>query len=109
MFIIAGYAHGMKEHFSSGQTYKSYLRKYMIDLYLPCIFFSLIYWLPKYILRSSSIGTAEGLIPTSIDGLFRIPFFGFSAYWFICTLFFVKILHLVFERYLKLESLHFAL
>ena len=108
MFIIAGYAHGMKEHFSSGQTYSYYFRKYIIDLYLPCMFFSLIYWLPKYILSSSPVGMAEGLIKTNIEGLFMIPFLGFSAYWFLCTLFFVKMLHLLFERYVKSESLHFV-
>lgn len=105
-FIIAGYAHGMKERFSSGQSIFPYIRKSIIELYLPCMYFSLLYWLPKYILLSHSVFTAENFRTVSINDLLRIPLHGFNLYWFLCKLFFVKVLHMLFERYVKRDVLH---
>ena len=68
----------------------------MIDLYLPCIYFSLSYWLLKYFLISPS-NNAEGVTLTSTLELCLIPLKGFQEYWFLCTLFFVKVIHAAFE------------
>ena len=97
--MIAGYVHGMKDHFSAGQKFSGYLKKYVVDLYLPCIYFSLAYWLLKYFLISplnNSLNFTEGLTFTSTH-LYLIPLTGIREYWFICTLFFVKVIHVAFE------------
>ena len=106
MFMIAGYAHGMKEHFSSGQKYSLYLMKSIIDLYFPCLYFSFMYWFLKYFLLSNSSGNIENFRTATIQSLFNIPFLGFNEYWFLCTLFFIKTLHLFYERNIKYDILH---
>lgn len=103
MFMIAGYSHGIKEHFHSGQTYIYYLRKYIIDIYIPCLIFSYTYWFSrKFFVPSSSVST-ESFHNAYYSELLTIPFFGYSVYWFICALFFVKIVHIFLERYVKHE------
>lgn len=105
-FILSGYAHGMKERFSSGQSLLPYVRKSVIDLYIPGLYFSLLYWLPKYLLVSNPAFATENFRTVSLNDLLRIPLYGFNLYWFLFTLFFVKVLHMFFERYVKRESLH---
>ena len=106
-FIISGYAHGMKERFSSGERIWPYIRKDIINLYIPGLYFSLLYWLPKYLFGSNPAFVAENFRTVSLNDLLRIPLYGFNLYWFLCTMFFVKVLHMFFERYVKRESLHF--
>ena len=107
--MIAGYAHGMKEHFQSGQKYAYYLRKYIVDIYIPCLFFSFAYWLTRRVFVSPSNVSTENFHYASPSELLSIPFFGYSVYWFLCTLFFVKIVHILLERYVKRESLHIGI
>ena len=108
MFMISGYVHGMKEHFQFRQKYSDYLRKYVTDIYIPCLYFSFTYWLARMVLLSPSGGNTENFHYASSSELLRIPFFGYHAYWFMCSLFFVKILHLLLECYVKREGLHIA-
>ena len=105
-FIISGYAHGMKERFSSGESVWPYIKKSAIDLYIPGIYFSLLYWLPKYILVSIPAFATENFRTVSLNDFLRIPLYGFNLYWFLLTMFFVKVLHMIFERYVKRESVH---
>ena len=103
-FMIAGYAHGMKDHFSNGQKFSGYLKKYVIELYLPALYFSFIFWLQKY-LRSSLTNDVAGLQLTSAENFFYIPLLGILEYWFICTLFFIKTLHILLENVCKRKML----
>ncbi len=95
-FLIAGYAHGMKDHFSGGQRYSGYIRKYFVELYLPALYLSLMYWGPKYFLLSPSSNIANVKL-TSLTALYLIPIFGFEEYWFITVLFFMKVIHISAE------------
>lgn len=92
-FLMAGYAHGMKNHFSSGQRYSGYIKKYFVELYLPCLYLSLMYWILKYFLLSPSSNIANVKL-TSLTDLYLIPLLGFNEYWFISVLFFMKVIHI---------------
>ena len=100
MFIISGYVHGKKEHFTSDQKFSGYLRKYAVDIYLPCIYFSFLYWLPKYFTLNEA-NNVENFGLTSLQDMFMIPIKGHNIYWFLCTLFFVKMIHLSLEAISK--------
>lgn len=105
-FILAGYAHGMKERFSYGQRLWPYVKKSLTELYIPGLYFSLLYWLPKFFMLSNPAFAAENFRTVSFIDIFRIPVYGFNLYWFLFSLFFVKSIHMFFERYMKSESLH---
>ena len=104
MFMISGYVHGMKDHFSGGENFSGYLKKYLAELYLPAIYFSVTYWLLKYFLISPS-NNIEGFPPASVKDLCMIPILGYHEYWFLCTLFFVKTIHVFLERICRQEVL----
>ena len=96
MFMISGYVHGMKDHFSGSENFSGYLKKYLAELYLPAMYFSVTYWLLKYFLISPS-NNAEGFNLVSVKDFCMIPILGFNEYWFLCTLFFVKAVHVLLE------------
>lgn len=106
-FMIAGYVHGTKERFSHGESCTPYIRKLMISIYLPCMYFSLCYWFPKFIVSlHSSFAESNTISTASIADLLKIPLCGFNLYWFLCSLFFVKSLHMLFERYVSIRYIH---
>ena len=107
MFMIAGYVHAKKEHFTSGQKLSGCFRKYAIDIYLPCIYFSFLYWLPKYLMLEAD--NVENFSLTSMHDMFLIPVKGYTVYWFLCTLFFIKMIHLSLEAISKRIDLNLLL
>ncbi|MBQ3402989.1 MAG: acyltransferase family protein [Synergistaceae bacterium] len=103
-FMIAGYSHGMKDRAVEGQKYSGWFRKFILDLYVPCLFFSLAYWSINYLVFSSL--NPINFKPATLSELYVIPIRGFNQYWFLCTLFFVKAVHLAFEFRASNELLH---
>lgn len=95
MFIIAGYAEGIKSKVP-GTLFR--LKKCVVDLYLPCMYFSLAMWLPKFILQNLNLGSANIFDHVSLSRLFKIPFYGFNHCWFLSALFFVKVIHIMLEH-----------
>ena len=95
-FMIAGYSHGMKDRFSSGHNYLYYFTKFLLDLYIPCLIFSLMYWSLNYFIFDSGNNTANFKLAT-LNDLYRLPFFGTNQYYFLCTLFLIKITHTALE------------
>ena len=93
-FMIAGYADGMKDRYSGQHTSSSFIKKAFIDLYLPCIYFSLIDWAFKFAILST--GNTENFRATTIETLYALPF-GLYEYWFLASLFAVKCLHILLE------------
>ena len=101
-FMMSGYVHGLKEHFSSGQSFSYYLRKNIVCIYIPCLFFSYLQAFLNFIVFSSYTNLSGVHIP-SLYHFLTIPFRGFLNYWFLSALFFVKTLHLLLERYISRE------
>ena len=97
MFMISGYVDGMKEN-SSGTLWQ--IKKSVVGIYLPCLYFSFLIWFPKFLWSALGINNAEGFNLASVNDLFRIPFYGFDIYWFLCALFFVKLLHILNEHFI---------
>lgn len=102
LFMIAGYVHAMKDRY--GTQYFSWAKKYLIDIYLPCLYFSLPQWLLMYFIFSVNNPAKFG--STSINGLYTLPFTGFKEYWFLAALFFVKIVHIIFECGVKYKEIN---
>ena len=96
MFIVSGYTDGMRQK-TSGILQQ--IKKCIVSVYLPCLYFSLILWLPKFLWSFLGMSNAENFTLASVNDLFRIPFYGFDIYWFLATLFFVKLLHILTERF----------
>ncbi len=99
--MLSGYAHAFKNRYNV--SYLTYLKKYAIDLYLPCIYFSVVYWGLKYFLLQAD--NSANFHTVSLKQLYLIPFQGFNVYWFLCELFFIKMLHTVLEC--KIRSVYF--
>ena len=102
MFMVSGYVDGMRQK-TSGILQR--IKKCIVSIYLPCLYFSLILWLPKFLWSFLGISNAENFTLASVNDLFRIPFYGFDIYWFLATLFFVKLLHILTERFIPGRSL----
>ncbi len=100
MFMTAGYSHAMKDHTSSSSQLSGYLKKYVVELYLPAVYFSLIFWSLKYFFISPA-NNPEDLTLTTLEDLYLIPISGYNQYWFIFALFPVKVLHVFLERLFK--------
>ena len=97
LFMIAGYVHAMKDRYNT--KYFLWAKKFMIDIYLPCLYFSLSQWLIMYFIFSVNNPANFGAAP--IDELYAIPLIGYKEYWFLAILFFIKIIHLIFECNIK--------
>ena len=95
-FMVAGYAHGMKARSLSGNNYLYYFKKFVLDLYIPGVVFSLIYWSFKYFILTQ-VNNSANFESVSINDLYQIPFFGTNQYYFLCTLFLIKITHTALE------------
>lgn len=93
MFMIAGYVHGMKDCRTKGYFYC--LKKNFVNLYLPCMYFSLIQWCIMYFIFASRNPANFGAV--TLSDLYTIPFNGLKEYWFLATLFFIKAMHSALE------------
>ena len=93
MFMIAGYVHAMKERY--GQSFLPFAKKYFIEIYLPCMYFSFIQIFIMLTVFSSSNPANFGAVKPG--EIYAIPFAGFKEYWFLAALFFVKLLHTFLE------------
>ncbi len=106
-FALSGYVHGMKPYQPGRRDFIRQFSKNFLSLYIPCLFFSYLQAFLNFIVFSSS-NVADAHIPT-LRHFLMIPFIGFLNYWFLMALFTVKCIHLVFERIIKNEILHFSL
>lgn len=93
MFMIAGYTQGIKDYRASGWLY--WFRKSAVDLYLPCMIFSVVQWLIMYCIFSRSNPANFGALKEG--DIYIIPLKGFKEYWFLASLFFIKVIHSAFE------------
>ena len=93
MFMVAGYVHAMKERYS--QPFMSFAKKYLVDIYLPCMYFSVLQIIIMLTVFSSSNPANFGTVKPG--EIYAIPFVGFKEYWFLAALFFVKIMHTFWE------------
>ena len=93
MFMIAGYVQGMKDY--RAQSWLHWLKKSAVDLYLPCMYFSLIQWSIMCFIFSRHNPANFGALKSG--DLVMIPIQGFKEYWFLAALFFIKVLHSAFE------------
>lgn len=106
-FMLSGYVHGMKPPLSGKRDFVINFKKNILDLYVPCMFFSLLQaFINLFILSSSN---SMGAHVPSLGNFLRMPLVGFLNYWFLSILFFAKSLHLLGECYIKREYLHSAL
>ena len=104
MFMIAGYVQGMKDYRAS--SWLHWLKKSAVDLYLPCMYFSLIQWGIMYFIFSRHNPANFGALKSG--DLAMIPIIGFKEYWFLAALFFIKVIHSAFECSSCPEKLHSA-
>ena len=102
MFMIAGYVQGMKDYKSS--SWLHWLKKSAVDLYLPCMYFSLLQWAIMYFIFSRHNPANFGALKSG--DLAMIPLIGFKEYWFLAVLFFIKVIHSAFECSSCPEKLH---
>ena len=93
MFMIAGFVHAMKDRFR--QEFYPFAKKYFVDLYLPCMYFSLSQYVLMASIFSSNNPANFGAIKPG--DLYALPFSGFKEYWFLAALFFVKVIHAFLE------------
>ena len=100
-FMIPGYAEGIATH-SGGLSRR--LLKNFVSLYVPCLLFSYSQAVLNLLVFSSS-NSVNARIP-ELRNFLMIPFSGFLNYWFLCSLFFVKTLHLLFESFVRNKYLH---
>lgn len=107
LFMLSGYAQGMKPYKRGRENLVRYFSKNIVSLYIPCLFFSYIQAILNLIVLSST-NSANAHIP-GLKHFVMIPFTGFLIYWFLMALFIVKCLHVVFERVIKREGVHFLL
>ena len=108
MFMVSGYADGMRQ--KSSAILKQ-IRKSIVSVYLPCLYFSFMIWLPKFLWSALGISNPENFRLVSIDELLAIPLHGFDLYWFLCALFFIKIIHILTEHFMpswKLRAILWA-
>lgn len=98
MFAVSGYVYAMKFH----ESLSYQIKKDAINLYLPCIYFSLMQWLIMRFIFSSNNPANFGA--ASMKNLYMLPFEGYKEYWFLAALFFVKSANLFFE--LKFKSVY---
>ena len=94
-FMMSGYIHALREH--NNQTYAFYVKKYAVELYLPGLFFAVLQWSLNYFLFTGSFNPAN-FKGATISELYAILFIGFNNCWFLCTLFFVKVIYVFIER-----------
>ena len=104
-FMISGYVHGMKERFSGTHGYWYYVSKNFIELYLPCMYFSLLL-LSSKLFTFHFLGNTENFPSAELSSLYHVILYGTGNYWFLRNLFFVKIFHLLFERFIRNENIH---
>ena len=93
MFMISGYVQGMKDYRAS--SWLHWLKKSAIDIYLPCMIFSLTQWAVMYFIFSRHNPANFGALQST--DLYMIPVRGFKEYWFLASLFFIKVIHSAFE------------
>ena len=99
--MIAGYVQGMK----SNAGYFASLRKATTDLYLPCMYFSLLQWLIMYFIMANRNTANFGA--ATLKDLFVLPLGGYKEYWFLVALFFIKAIHSAFDCFPAGKTLHF--
>ena len=104
MFMISGYADGMRQR-PSGAFRR--IMKCAADIYLPGLYFSFLLWLPKFFMfHSLGLDNTENFSVAAMSSLYYIPLRGFAVYWFLCSLFFVKSLHILLERFIGNRNIH---
>ena len=106
MFVISGYAFGIKSKFSD---VFHRLMKCIVDVYLPCLYLSFLIWLPKFLWSFLSLNNTENFELSSIADLLAIPFHGYQVFWFLCVLFFIKVIHILTEQVISDRKLHVLL
>lgn len=106
-FMLSGYVHGMRPIQMGKQNFFQQFRKIFMALYVPCLFFSYLQAVLNLIAFSSS-NPANVHIP-DLQNFLMIPFKGFLNYWFLCSLFFIRSIHLFFECIVGNKYLHSAL
>ena len=102
LFMLSGYAEGIRPP----QSFKREFLKSVVNLYIPCLFFSYLQAFLNLLVFSSS-----NFVNVHIPGMshfLTIPFAGFFNYWFLCTLFLVKTVHFFFVCVVRNQYIHFA-
>ena len=96
MFMISGYVHGRIDRFHDSRGYSHHTLRNFVSIYLPYLWISYFGWaVSLLIFRGSSNPINYNM--AQFGELFRIPYIGFREYWFLCTLFQVKLVHIAFE------------
>ena len=100
MFMISGYVHGLTDRFNDGLGWHYHAGKNLVSIYFPYLWFSYVGWAVSLLFFRGSTNPINYNM-AQFSELFRIPFIGFREYWFLCTLFQVKLLHMAFECKVK--------
>lgn len=95
MFILSGMVEGIFGKLDNNKiSYKKYVKKNIISLYIPYIIFIYFYWFVKMYIFS---GNGEA----SFDDFFHLFYNGKWVFWFLLSLLSIKIVHGMFEKYVK--------
>ena len=100
LFIVSGFVHGIKDRFNDGKGYFFHAKKSFVDIYLPYLLFSYLGWFTSIIFFSPSSNPIN-FNAANYSEFFRIPYIGFREYWYLCTLFEIKLVHTALECRLK--------
>ena len=96
MFMISGYVYGIVSHFDTNKGWFYSARKNLVSIYLPYLWFSYFgFAVSLIIFRGNSNPINYNM--AQFSEFFRIPYIGFREYWFLCTLFQVKLVHSIFD------------
>lgn len=91
IFFLSGYSESMFGKLNCGEiSYKEYLKKNFVSLYIPYIIFSYVFWCIKFFVFS---GNTEATI---LD-LFLMPFIGKWHLWYLLSLLLIKAIFGLFE------------
>ena len=96
MFMISGYVHGLTDRHNDGHGWSCHAGRNLVSIYLPYLWVSYFGWaVSLFFFRGTSNPINYNM--AQFSELFRIPYIGFREYWFLCTLFQVKLVHIAFE------------
>lgn len=95
MFILSGIVESIFGKLKNNKTsYFHYLKKNIISLYIPYLIFIYLYWFIKMYIFS---GNNEA----SFNDIFHLFHNGKWVFWFLLSLLSIKIVHGLFEKYIK--------
>ena len=102
LFMVSGYVHAFSERWQDGKGYAFHVKKSFIEIYLPYLFFSYVGYCASLLMFATGDNPIN-FNAAHFDELFQIPYSGFREYWFLLTLFVIKLAHTAFECGVKSE------